>query len=261
MPSTVYTSPSLNARGLALVSQSVQEQISGLVNVSVEYVTTATRRDLVASMFYLDAPPPIFPDCVNRFELQNRALYMVTRNITQANGLVTINAEYAGGLRRGGSPPLLITTERDGPNGYFFQSAQETLTITRFPFAPDDYDSKISNITAYVPSESLSYYSIVYEYTFVDIDGLRPELPALGELYNIIAYRKTVLAVRVGADGQSFIADLSSDSSKPELAGNSGEFGLPYFTNYLERIAINIDEKPTYITPTVKMVTIRKYIN
>ena len=246
------------SRRLSLVSQSVSEAINGLVTVAVQYVTTAANRDRVAEMFYVDAPPPIFPDCVNRFELQNRALYMVSRSITQSNGLVTINAEYAGGLRRGGNAPLLITTERDGPKGYSFVVEQTTLTITSYPNAPLDYEVFNTRI-AYSPMEALSYYATVYEYTFVDIDGLRPELPPVGSLYSIISYARTLFTTKY-TNGVGEFINQSSSSIHPELPGNSGPFGLSYFTDILNRRPLLTDEKPSFVTPTVKLVTVRKYI-
>ena len=259
MPSIVYQSPGMAARRLALVSQSAQEQITGLVNVSVEYVTTTANRDRVAAMFYVDAPPPIWPDSVNQFELQNRALYMVSRNITQANGLVTISAEYAGGLKRGGGSPLLITTDRDGPKGYSFVGDQITLTIQTYNDSPFGFTPAGSTSIGYSPSEFLSFYALVYEYTFVDIDGQRPTLPPIGNLFSIIAYRSTFFSREWNNGVQSFV-DLSSDSSRPELPGNSGPVGLGYFTDILNRRPLLTDEKPSFITPTVKLVTVRKYI-
>jgi hypothetical protein len=259
MPAIVYQSPGMAARRLALVSQSAQEQITGLVNVSVEYVTTTANRDRVAAMFYVDAPPPIWPDSVNQFELQNRALYMVSRNITQANGLVTINAEYAGGLKRTDSPTLLISTERDGPKGYAIALDPQTLTITRYPNAPANYNDSTSQSISYTPTEALSYYTTIYEYTFVDIDGIRPVLPAAGDLFNIIAFSRTAFSTEWNNGVQSFV-DLSSDSSRPELPGNSGPFSLAYFTAKLAYHPVITDEKPSFITPTVKLVTVRKYI-
>lgn len=259
MPSAVHISASLAARKIALVSQSVQEQLTGLVNVSLEYVTTAANRDGVAAMFYLDAPPPIFPNCINKFELQNRALYMISRNITQANGLVTISAEYAGGLKRGGIAPMLISTERDGPNGYsFIASEAEPIFVQNWPNAPDYTNSNTTTFN-YFPSESLSYYSIVYTYTFVDIDGLRPILPPLGPLFNIISYSKTSYTTRF-IEGRNTIVNQSVSSNNPDFNPNS-PFNLPYWENQLSTRTVVSDEKPSFITPMVKLMTIRKYIN
>jgi hypothetical protein len=258
MPSIVYQSPGMSSRRLSLVSQSVQEQINGLVNVAVQYVTTAANRERVAAFFYVDAPPPIWPDSVNQFELQNRALYMVSRSISQANGLVTIDVEYAGGLRRGGSPPLLITTERDGPNNYSFVLESQSVTVTNYPDAPASYTNVNSQTLTYTPSESLSWMSTIYEYQFVDIDGLRPELPPLGSLYSIIAYFKTSYTTR-WVDGRNEIFNQSISSDDPERYPNS-PFQLPYFEGQLNGKPVIVDEKPSFITPTVKLITVRKYI-
>ena len=248
----------MSSRRLSLVSQSVQEQINGLVNVAVQYVTTVTNRERVAAFFYVDAPPPIWPDSVNQFELQNRALYMVSRNISQANGLVTIDVEYAGGLRRGGSPPLLITTERDGPNSYSISSDPESVTVTNYPDAPASYSQVTTQSLTYTPSEFLSWMSIVYEYQFVDIDGLRPELPPLGSLFSIIAYSKTSYTTRF-VDGRNEIFNQTISSDTPERYPDS-PFQLPYFEGQLNGKSVIVDEKPSFITPTVKLITVRKYI-
>lgn len=246
------------SRSLSLVSQSVSEAINGLITVSVQYVTTAANRERVAAFFYVDAPPPIWPDSVNQFELQNRALFMVNRSVLQANGLVTIDVEYAGGLRRGGSPPLLITTERDGPNSYFIESDPETITVTNFPDWPNSFNRQTLTLT-YTPNEFVSWNSIIYEYQFVDIDGLRPELPSVGLLFNIIRAFKTSNTTRF-VDGRNEIFNQTFSSDTPEIFPNS-PFQMPYFEAQLNRRAITTEEKPSFVTPTVKLVTVRKFIS
>jgi hypothetical protein len=102
MPSTIIGSAAWNSTGLVLCQQSAQEQITGLVNVQLTYVCPASKQHALARNFYLDAPPPIFPSVVSRAELLTNNLYMVNRSVQTANGLCTITADYAGGLRRAG---------------------------------------------------------------------------------------------------------------------------------------------------------------
>lgn len=246
------------SRRLSLVSQSVTEQINGLVNVSVQFITTAANRDKVAELFFLDAPPPIWPHIVNQFELQSRALFMVTRSINQANGLVTIDAEYAGGLRRGGSQPVLITTERDGPNSYNLESDPETLTIINRSDPTNPLNVNSSSLT-YTPNEFVSWISIIYEFEFVEIDGIRPELPPVGKLFNILFFSKSAVVKRF-VDGRQEFFNQSITSDAPERNPTS-PFQLEYFEAQLTRRALITEEKPSFITPKVKLLTLRKFIS
>ena len=102
MPSTVIGNATWNATGLVLSQQFAQEQVTGLVNVQLTYVCPASKQHTIARSFYLDAPPPIWPSVITRGELLTNNLYMVARSVQTANGICTINAEYAGGLRRAG---------------------------------------------------------------------------------------------------------------------------------------------------------------
>jgi hypothetical protein len=84
--------------GIALNSQSFTEDISGLVRASLTFTTTASRADEMSQLFYVDAPPPVWPDSIDRFVLQSQQLYMVNRTVDKFAGLVTIKAQYAGAL-------------------------------------------------------------------------------------------------------------------------------------------------------------------
>lgn len=98
MPSTVISSSAFASSGIALNSQSFTEDISGLVRASLTFTTTASRADEISQLFYVDAPPPIWPDSIDRFVLQSQQLYMVNRTVDKFAGLVTIKAQYAGAL-------------------------------------------------------------------------------------------------------------------------------------------------------------------
>lgn len=96
MPSTLIQSPAFSARGIALTSHQVQEQSSGLVNVAIFYaIDPIRRRDFD---FSLDAPPPIYPQNFDVARLSNRALFLIDHDASFQNGLIFINARYAGAL-------------------------------------------------------------------------------------------------------------------------------------------------------------------
>jgi hypothetical protein len=114
MPATVIGSVEWNTKGIILSRQSAQEQVNGLVNVQAEYSIPASKQYQIDRMFYVDAPPPIWPTVVNRAEMLTNNLYMTQRSISRANGLVIVNAEYASGLKRAGF------------RGYFVRETVET---------------------------------------------------------------------------------------------------------------------------------------
>lgn len=104
MPSLVHASSRLTSSpGVALVSHSITEDNNGLITVSCEYVCTAQRLADTDLLFYPDAPPPIYPDSVNRRYLLAQKLFMGNRDISVANGLATIKATYVSGLARSGN--------------------------------------------------------------------------------------------------------------------------------------------------------------
>ena len=114
MPATVIGSAEWNTRGIVLSRQTSQEQVNGLVNVQVEYSIPASKQYQIDRMFYVDAPPPIWPTVVNRAEMLTNNLYMVNRSVSRGNGLIIVNAEYVSGLNRGGF------------RGYFLRESIET---------------------------------------------------------------------------------------------------------------------------------------
>mgnify|MGYP003649607768 CR=1 FL=1 len=113
MSSIVIKSSAFASSGLALNSQTFTEDISGLVRVSMRFTTTKAKRDSVSQLFYVDAPPPIWPSSIDSYLLQTEQLYMVDRNVTQSNGLVEISAQYAGALKSSVANPR-VSIERIG---------------------------------------------------------------------------------------------------------------------------------------------------
>lgn len=112
MPSTIIGNTDWNTKGIILSRQSAQEQVNGLVNVQVQYAIPASKQYQIDRMFYVDAPPPIWPTVVNRAEMLTNNLYMVDRSIDRGNGIVTVSANYASGLQRAGSKGYFLRTHK-----------------------------------------------------------------------------------------------------------------------------------------------------
>jgi hypothetical protein len=135
MPATIIGNSEWTSRGLVLTAQDAQEQVNGLVNVQVTYVGPASRHDQISRSFYLDATPPIWPQVVSPSELVTNRLYMVSRSVSRANGLTTIQANYVGGL------------QRSGFNGYFLsESIESGKRATAYNYFDGSVLNSITNV-------------------------------------------------------------------------------------------------------------------
>lgn len=114
MPSILVKSEPFADEGIALTSHQIREQSSGLVNVAISYaIDPPRRRDFD---FSLDAAPPIFPQSFDSTRLKERALFLIDHDSRFENGLIYIDARYAGAL--------------DVPVKNIFRSVQyETLSL------------------------------------------------------------------------------------------------------------------------------------
>jgi hypothetical protein len=110
MPALIYQSALMASRKLALIDQSMVEQSTGLIEVSVEYSTVASNRNAVFAMFKTDSQPPIHPNIVDLEKLQTRRLYLRDFSSTQSNGMLQINATYVGATYQGLVTPLIFST-------------------------------------------------------------------------------------------------------------------------------------------------------
>jgi hypothetical protein len=179
MPSTVIGNATWNSTGLVLSQQSAQEQTTGLVNVQLTYVCPASKQHALARNFYLDAPPPIFPSVVSRAELLTNNLYMVNRSVQTANGLCTITADYAGGLRRAGFVGYFLYESIElkkqldaysifsGPD-FITEKVEDTQdTIERIKVGPNDFIEVVrpSLITRYINKNNQFAYTFVKDST------------------------------------------------------------------------------------------------
>jgi hypothetical protein len=113
MPALIHNSSAFSTQGVSLLSQSLQEQPSGLMRVSVEYAFTQAGSENLASLFHLDAPPPLFPTVVRRGDLQTQQLYLESHTAKKSFGQWRVQATYVGAkqVRRGFSGTINIDGE------------------------------------------------------------------------------------------------------------------------------------------------------
>jgi hypothetical protein len=248
MPSVIHQSPKMSARGLSLVAQNVSEQINGLVEVGLQFVTTASARDRVAREFVVDSPPPIWPSSVNREELQGRQLFMAERSITQEAGLVYISAKYVGGLLRAGAPGYFLSTTRE--------SKQTTYNYELFRYilpALTDLSGQ-GQFTRTAASCFYRWLSIVHSIEFVVVyNNDAPVLPK---------YKASDLASLESFGGQSpyGLKYISIPQGIGALGEGRRELVATREVNAKDaqrligthRIVTN--ESPTYVTPTVQII-------
>jgi hypothetical protein len=97
MPATIHFSPSLVSGGLLLGKTNVNTQVSGLVDVSIDYICRTADLDIHLDKFFLDAQPPTFPSrTISPSALAEGKLFMVNYGVDDQYGVATISARYAG---------------------------------------------------------------------------------------------------------------------------------------------------------------------
>ena len=234
MPSTIIGSASWNSTGLVLSAQSAQEQVTGLVNVQVTYVAPVTKQAQASAKFYTDAPPPIWPSVVSRSELVTNNLYLVDRTIERANGLVTINANYAGALQRAGF------------RGYYLREQNEP----RRRALSYNYSNEVTLVRQFDPTGTLRRVTV-------------PQIVLYDERLKVVEF------VRIGrAQAVSppvfFRADMASVAKNPEAAAAADlwivtgptEALAAGFLSFEKTTPITPTEGTTYVTPTVEVVSL-----
>ena len=234
MPSTIIGSTSWNSTGLVLSAQSAQEQVTGLVNVQVTYVAPVTKQAQASAKFYTDAPPPIWPSVVSRSELVTNNLYLVDRTIERANGLVTIQANYAGALQRAGF------------RGYYLREQIEP----RRRALSYNYSNEVTLVSQFDPTGTLRRVTV-------------PQIVLYDERLKVVEF------VRIGrAQAVSppvfFRADMASVAKNPEAAAAADlwivtgptEALAAGYLSFEKTTPITPTEGTTYVTPTVEVVSL-----
>lgn len=243
MPSLVHASSHLTGSpGVALLKQSVSEQVNGLVTVSCDFVCTKARSLQIDKLFYPDAPPPVWPSSVNRDYLLARQLFMVDRSLSQENGLTYVSATYAGGLVRGGSY-IFKTQERESPVESSFVSEPFSLSFQN-PDNPSS-TSTASNLTSFWV---YSFMPIVHIYEYVQVGAETtgtPTPPPTQELYVLLSFSSEIptRAPELGWSGLKYIS-----------------YPREWFINQINARVMLEDIKMNDLTPSVKEVTRRYYI-
>lgn len=121
MPSTICKSSKfIAAGGIALSDSDVQEQSNGLVTASLNYTIDPSQLDRFN--FSLDAQPPIYPRGYSRERLQSGLFFMVDRSISYENGLVRVQAKYAGALNVAQESTFISAEYENRTYGYTVQS-------------------------------------------------------------------------------------------------------------------------------------------
>ena len=244
MPATIIGNNEWNQRGLVLTAQDAQEQINGLVNVQVEYVGPSSKHDIISRSFYQDAPPPIWPDVVNRSELVTNRLYMESRTVTRANGLTTVQATYVGGLQRAGFKGYFLSEQKEPDktaNAYNFVRGTSNGIGGIAIFAYDEQGAarQVGLPTLFIFTE------LVKRVEFVSINNQNSFLPP-------VFYRKDIASIRnrFGATSEIINSfDLwTIDGSEIKTVVGALSFS--------KDTPIPLTESAQYITPTVKIVSL-----
>lgn len=242
MSATIIGNTTWQTRGLVLTGQSAQEQITGLVNAQLTFTLPASKRATVDRHFVVDAPPPIWPSILSRQDLQGGNLFLVDRSLSIAAGLITIQASYAGVLVRPGTPRYYATTDREGPRTISFLSEPYSIASAD-PANPTNVQTAGNLTTSLV----YTFVPIVYQYQYAILAGhAAPALPdvPLSQYYSLL-----------GFDGGRWVP-------RPDLHWSAIEYAKwdeAYIRSQIEKQTINTDQRPDYITPTVQLVTVRRY--
>jgi hypothetical protein len=97
MSAIVHFSSALAAGSLVVGKTTVNTQVTGLVDVSVDYLCRSADLPTHVAKFYIDAPPPVFPSkTIARSTLSQGRLHMVNYGVSDEYGIATISARYAG---------------------------------------------------------------------------------------------------------------------------------------------------------------------
>jgi len=260
MPSIIIGSAKWNTSGIVLTKQSAQEQVNGLVAVSVQYSMPASRKAELDRFFYVDASPPIWPEVVNRGELLTNNLYMVERSIERLNGLISVTASYVSGLQRLGS------------QGYFLREMQEP---TKRGTAYNYWNSRI------LWQSTGTFSSVAYAAPVVVTPSGGTANATFGLGFVFTERIKLVEFVRIGSAFAAKLPTFTRADVASLIKANSGtfsqfDFGSPDSTSasdlwivegsdalgstgqlsFEKDTPISYTETSAYITPTVEVVTL-----
>jgi hypothetical protein len=236
MPATIIGNNEWNQRGLVLTAQDAQEQVNGLVNVQATYVGPSSKHDIISRSFYQDAPPPIWPDVVNRSELVTNRLYMESRTVTRANGLTTVRASYVGGLQRAGFKGYFLreVVEPNKSGMAYWPSGGGIRGIVGIQFVDDEPLFILGAAAIVVWNERIKLIEVVRVG-----NNQAARLPTF--------YWPDLGSATYNADAWEYNALVASRGPAPVLQTS--------LTYYLRTVPLSPTESSNYITPTVQVVT------
>jgi hypothetical protein len=267
MSSIVIKSSAFASSGLALNSQTFTEDISGLVRVSMRFTTTTAKRDSVSQLFYVDAPPPIWPSSIDSYLLQTEQLYMVDRNVTQSNGLVEISAQYAGALKSSIANPRVSIERIGGAFSFQVYVSRIALNARWYAGGPNGFYLGTTN-----SSEGYDYYQGTFvgankrvSYAQVGDDILSIDNPDAADLILGVVVTQKELA-DISNQFTSYPADVSG-AVAGENAVNYGLYvGGPFYDRSRTPLSLlrqygNLfvasDSATEFITPSVTVRNLR----
>ena len=114
MSAIIFTSQSLQAAKLAIVSENFSESEQGIVTYSVEYVSAPEYRQNVDRFFEQDFRPPIPSLGFDLGRLQEGNFFFVERTTREESGLVYISATYVGALNISQFQPSISSSYENG---------------------------------------------------------------------------------------------------------------------------------------------------
>lgn len=265
MPSTIIGSTSWNATGLVLSAQSAQEQVTGLVNVQVTYVAPVTKQAQASAKFYTDAPPPIWPSVVSRSELVTNNLYLVDRTIERANGLVTIQANYAGALQRAGFRGYYLREQSEPTKrGQAYNYGESTLGIFT-AYVPGGGTRRVGFNTAFIYDErikTVEFVRIGSQQAVTLPTFYRADLASILTQSRSGIYRSNVFGsgafLVTSAPSSGFISDAPDAAATADLwvASGSDEALRAGLLSFEKTTPVPSTESSAYVTPTVQVVSL-----
>jgi hypothetical protein len=239
MPATIIGNSEWTLRGLVLTAQNAQEQVNGLVNVQVEYTAPATKQQKIDQLFYVDAPPPIWPSVVNRGEMLTNNIYMVTRSVERANGLVRVRAEYVSGLKRSGFRGYFLReTVETGKRGqaYNYVSGDGGLIYTNLGI----FDTLNQLGSQGITISNISANAFAAAFRAVNVFGNQGTVPTPGGGNRSVGYAssfifderiKTVEFVRIGGQRAGELPIIKRSDVASILTQDRGGVYIPFGAN------------------------------
>ncbi len=247
MPYTIIESAEFMQRGIAVTSSSCAEQVNGLVEVQVRYTIPKSKQSQIDRLFYVDAPPPLYPSCISKASLLTNRLYMATRSVSSDSGFLVIDASYVGALARPGSPGYYLTEEKApitiGTNFYaigYIVLGEPFSSVNGVPA------SRVYNFEYFSKEITVEYVEIsnttaaaVPQFAFADLFVFVKLLSVFGPGASMLHSEEIIFGSQVG--------------SIPGPLGPRSETLISAFN----KTPIKTQEPSTFLTPTVKVAKIR----